>query len=72
MADVRLVDRACSQAFNEVNRYYANDELGTGEEKAREVLEDSALPTYHRIRTLVLLGAVVAYVFLISFAVLRG
>lgn len=38
-------------------------------EKARELLADSGLPKYHRIRTLVLLGSAVEYVsFATSFA----
>lgn len=54
-----VIDRAFTEAFNELNKYYEDDELDTCVGKARELLQDVALPRYHLIRTLVLLGSAV-------------
>jgi len=61
MADDNVPNRAFTEAINELNKYYVDHELDTCIEKARELLQDSALPRYHRIRTLVLLGSAVEY-----------
>jgi hypothetical protein len=61
MANNSVPDRAFTEAFNELNKYYEDDELDTCVEKARELLQDRALPRYHRIRTLVLYGSAVEY-----------
>ena len=57
MANDRAIDRAFTDAFNEVNQLYRDDKLGECIEKARSLLRESALPRYHRMRTLVLLGS---------------
>jgi hypothetical protein len=61
MANDSVLDRAFTEAFNKLNKCYEDDELDICVEKARELLHDSALPRYHRIRTLVLLGSAVEY-----------
>ena len=42
-------------------KYNEDDELDTCVDKARELLHNSALPRYHRIRTLALQGSVVGH-----------
>jgi hypothetical protein len=61
MANDSVPDRAFTEALNELNKYYEDDELDTCVEKARELLQDIDLPRYHRIRTLVLCGSAVEY-----------
>jgi hypothetical protein len=61
LANDRVIDRAVTEAFNELNKYYEDDELDACVEKARELLQDVNLPRYHRIRTLVLCGSAVEY-----------
>ena len=43
------------------SKYYEDDELDTCVEKARELLQYDALPRYHCMMTLALLGSVVDY-----------
>lgn len=62
MARDSPIDRAFTEAFNELNKHCEDDELDTCVEKARELLQDNTLPNYHCIRTLVLLGSAVEYV----------
>jgi hypothetical protein len=57
MANDSVIDRAFAEAFRKLNKYYEYDKLDTCVEKARELLQDTALPRYHRIGTLVLLGS---------------
>jgi hypothetical protein len=61
MANDSVIDHAFNEAFNELGKYYDDDELDTCVEKARELLQNSALSRYHRIRTLVLLGSTAEY-----------
>jgi hypothetical protein len=62
MANDSVIDHAFNEAFNELGKYYdGDDELDTCVEKARELLQNSALSRYHRIRTLVLLGSTAEY-----------
>ena len=57
MANDSAIDRAFADAFNEVNRLYGDDKFKECIEKAQSLLDDPALPRYHRMRTLVLLGS---------------
>jgi hypothetical protein len=61
MANDSVIDRAFAEAFRKLNKYYEYDKLDTCVEKARELLQDTALPRYHRIGTLVLLGSAMEY-----------
>jgi hypothetical protein len=66
MANDGVIDRTFNEAFNELSKYYEDDELETCVEKARELLQNSALPRYHHIRTLVLLGSAVEYGYMLT------
>jgi hypothetical protein len=66
MANASVIDRAFNEAFNELSKYYEDYELDTCVEEARELLQNGALPRYHRIRTLVLLGSAVEYGYMLT------
>ena len=53
----KSVDEAFTKAFNEANQHYEEDRLDECITQARALLADTAIPRYHRMRTLVLLGS---------------
>jgi hypothetical protein len=44
MANESVIDRTFTAAFNELDKYYENDELDTCVEKSPELLQSSAIP----------------------------
>lgn len=50
--DIRFMNE-----FNEANELYINDQLDECIAKARDLLQDPAIPRYHHMKTLVLLGS---------------
>ncbi|SMR42730.1 unnamed protein product [Zymoseptoria tritici ST99CH_1E4] len=56
-----IIDRAFTQAYNEVAEHYNNDELEECVRKGKEILDDDAAPRYHRIKTWILLGNVLEW-----------
>jgi hypothetical protein len=57
MANDSAGPRDFTDAFNEANKLYDEDDLEACIVKCRELLEDPAMPRYCRMRTLVLLGS---------------
>ncbi|KAF2166335.1 hypothetical protein M409DRAFT_23527 [Zasmidium cellare ATCC 36951] len=53
------VDRKFTKRFNEVAQLYDDDALEECINKGRTLLDDPALPRYHRMKTWVLLGSIV-------------
>ncbi len=53
------IDQRFTEGFNEALALRDEDKLGECEQKANALLEDPAIPHYHRMKTLVLLGSVV-------------
>lgn len=60
MDNGRIIDEAFTAAFNEANELYRNDRLEECAAKCRELLDDSAAPKYHRMKTLILLGSILS------------
>jgi hypothetical protein len=54
------IDIAFTDSFSEAHEHYRVDHLEECAAKAHKLLEDSAIPTYHRIKTLFLLGLILA------------
>ncbi|KAF2133565.1 hypothetical protein P153DRAFT_363735 [Dothidotthia symphoricarpi CBS 119687] len=57
MATESQIDKRFTEGFNEANDHYRDDRLEECVAKARELLNDPAIPRYYRMRTLVLLGS---------------
>ncbi|KAH4146496.1 hypothetical protein HBH44_241520 [Parastagonospora nodorum] len=57
MATQSIIDVQFTDAFNEAKALYDADRLDECIAKARELLEDPAIPRYHQIKTLILLGS---------------
>jgi hypothetical protein len=53
------IDQAFNEGYNKARRYYYKDQIEDCIEKSRELLADTAIPRYHQIRFLILLGATV-------------
>ncbi|KAK6434684.1 hypothetical protein LTR95_009131 [Oleoguttula sp. CCFEE 5521] len=51
-----IIDQQFADWFNRAVKLYDNDKLEECITEAREILNDSACPRYHRMKTLVLLG----------------
>ncbi|KZM19181.1 uncharacterized protein EKO05_0006407 [Ascochyta rabiei] len=50
------ISRSFNQRFNEANKLWDEDQVNATIETARKILDDSAMPNYHRIETLILLA----------------
>jgi hypothetical protein len=53
------IDQAFNEGYNEARNYYYNDQIEDYIKKSRELLANTAIPRYHQIRFLILLGATV-------------
>ncbi|KAF2623474.1 hypothetical protein BU25DRAFT_414477 [Macroventuria anomochaeta] len=58
MADAALIDKNFSKRLDRAYDYFDSDRLEDCLLQAREILDDSACPRYHRMKTLILLGGV--------------
>lgn len=54
-----IIDKQFSEAYNTIFELYQNDQLEECESEAKQLLEDPAIPRYHRIKTYLLLGSCV-------------
>jgi hypothetical protein len=59
MAGRSVRDQQFTDAFNEALADYKADRLEECDSKLRTLIDDSALPRYHRMKSLVLLGLIV-------------
>lgn len=55
MATESLIDRQFTDAYNQIHELYDNDELDECIEQAQQLLQDPAIPRYHRMKTYILL-----------------
>ncbi|KAK3074927.1 hypothetical protein LTR53_002238 [Teratosphaeriaceae sp. CCFEE 6253] len=51
------IDASFTEGYNEAKKLYDDDDLEGCIEKARELLAEPAIPRYHRMKTLILLGS---------------
>ncbi|KAF2129996.1 hypothetical protein P153DRAFT_228893 [Dothidotthia symphoricarpi CBS 119687] len=60
MASSSDVNKAFTDGFNEAFELYRTNRLDECAAKARELLSDTAIPRYHRMKTFILLGSILA------------
>jgi hypothetical protein len=60
MASDSAIDRAFTEGLNETYRIYNMKRFEEYVAKIRELLDDYAIPRYHRIKALIMLGAILS------------
>jgi hypothetical protein len=58
MTEQSIINQRFTDGFNKAKKYYKNDDLFKCADLCYGLLEDYAIPRYHKMKTLILLGSV--------------